>query len=260
MTCCYCSHQFCFVCLLPWDGDFHDLDGCSSYGDPTSGYNSEGYEIARGLHRKSGYDREGFNRMNQNRPGYARGDTPIDHEPYDSDPDYGNDNESNRDYSNDSMSDEDYISDHGDDDGGFDGADVDQSEHESQHSDDEGMGVTDEHISDDDVNSLNDDSASANHTNNDEAVLPLSPDTTENVETNTNEDHDGHTHATEDEATHPPQNEGDELHIPELVSQAPSNASSIAPPPPTFNDPSFAQLDCTHKWKYQSIYKSSHSV
>jgi hypothetical protein len=28
MTFCYCSHQFCFVCTLPWDGDFHDLEGC----------------------------------------------------------------------------------------------------------------------------------------------------------------------------------------------------------------------------------------
>lgn len=56
MTCCYCSHQFCFVCLLPWEGDFPDLEGCPAYGDPTSSYDNEGYELARGIHRDSGYD------------------------------------------------------------------------------------------------------------------------------------------------------------------------------------------------------------
>jgi hypothetical protein len=76
------------------------------------------------------------------------------------------------------------------------------------------------------------------------------------------------TYATEDETDHPPQNEGDELstetalHITKPVSQASTDASNIAPPPPTFNDgaPSFAQLDCTHKWKYRSIYNLPYLV
>ncbi|KAF2786714.1 hypothetical protein K505DRAFT_259292, partial [Melanomma pulvis-pyrius CBS 109.77] len=54
---CDCRHQFCFICLQPWEG-FHEGDGCPSYGDPPVGYDDEGYEkSARGLHRLTGLTR-----------------------------------------------------------------------------------------------------------------------------------------------------------------------------------------------------------
>lgn len=74
MTCKYCSHQFCWVCLLPWNG-FHageehsEVPACPKYGDPE--YGEEGYENnTRGLHRDTGLDRQGRNRL---------GDIPNDH-------------------------------------------------------------------------------------------------------------------------------------------------------------------------------------
>ena len=76
MTCVYCQHEFCFICLLPRGGrGFHDGEGCPSYGEPGTGYDSEGYELStRGLHRETGRDRHGRNRMGTNRLGYVSRD------------------------------------------------------------------------------------------------------------------------------------------------------------------------------------------
>jgi hypothetical protein len=67
MTCCYCRYQFCFVCLKSWGGEglgFHEGAGCPAYGDPPSGYDNEGFEINdRGLHRDTGYNRAGLDRL-----------------------------------------------------------------------------------------------------------------------------------------------------------------------------------------------------
>ncbi|KAJ4348025.1 uncharacterized protein N0V89_009397 [Didymosphaeria variabile] len=64
MTCPNCTHQWCWVCLLPWNS-FHpgedDTPGCLMYGDPE--YDEEGYENnQRGLHRDTGLNRQGRNR------------------------------------------------------------------------------------------------------------------------------------------------------------------------------------------------------
>ena len=67
MTCNYCAHEFCWVCLLPWDGVHNEDDefgvpGCPSYGDPD--YDGELYETnARGLNRDTGLNREGLDRL-----------------------------------------------------------------------------------------------------------------------------------------------------------------------------------------------------
>lgn len=62
MTCNYCTHEFCWVCLLPWNG-FHDrVRGCPSYGDPE--YDEDLYEAnTRGLHRETGLNRGGLDRL-----------------------------------------------------------------------------------------------------------------------------------------------------------------------------------------------------
>ena len=94
MTCCYCRHDFCFVCLMPWDGAPHDGDGCPSYGDPPAGYDSEGYELTvRGLHRDTGYDRQGLNRFGRDRLDFARGRERVGHEPWSEDEDEEDDDD-----------------------------------------------------------------------------------------------------------------------------------------------------------------------
>jgi hypothetical protein len=65
MTCNGCRYQWCWVCRLPWDS-FHvgsdDAPGCPMYGDPA--YDEEGYETnTRGLHRDTGLDRDGRDRL-----------------------------------------------------------------------------------------------------------------------------------------------------------------------------------------------------
>ena len=63
MTCPRCKHQFCFICMLSWTG-FHSDEGCPQYGDPTEGYDDEGYEkTKRGLHLDTGLNRAGANRF-----------------------------------------------------------------------------------------------------------------------------------------------------------------------------------------------------
>jgi hypothetical protein len=63
MKCYHCGHEFCFVCILPWEG-FHTQAGCPAYGDPPGGYDDEGFEVGdRGLHRDTGYNRDGHNRL-----------------------------------------------------------------------------------------------------------------------------------------------------------------------------------------------------
>ena len=81
MTCCFCRHEFCFVCLQPWTSEgFHDDQGCPGYGDPSAGYDEDGFEQnARGLHRDTGYDRQGFNRFGKDRMGYTPYQNASDH-------------------------------------------------------------------------------------------------------------------------------------------------------------------------------------
>lgn len=71
MTCCYCRHEFCFICLQPWSEEgFHEDKGCPPYGDPAAGYDDDGFEQnPRGLHRDTGYNREGLDRFGQNNLG-----------------------------------------------------------------------------------------------------------------------------------------------------------------------------------------------
>lgn len=60
MECSHCRHCFCFVCLIPWTNK-HD---CPHYNDPEEGYDEDGYEkTPRGLHRDTGLNREGRNRL-----------------------------------------------------------------------------------------------------------------------------------------------------------------------------------------------------
>lgn len=70
MTCQYCRHEFCFICLLPWSPEqTHEDDGCPMYGDPRCGYDEEGYEKSdRELHRDTGLTRAGLDR---------KGNTPV---------------------------------------------------------------------------------------------------------------------------------------------------------------------------------------
>ncbi|EDU46451.1 RING finger domain containing protein [Pyrenophora tritici-repentis] len=61
MYCCHCRTQFCFICMMLWDG-FHEEVGCPAYGDPPAGYDEEGFELSwRGLHFETGLDRNGHN-------------------------------------------------------------------------------------------------------------------------------------------------------------------------------------------------------
>jgi hypothetical protein len=92
MTCCYCRHEFCFVCLLPWDGNFHDSDGCPSYKDPPAGYDEDGFErSARGLHRDTGFDRNGLDRLGRHKLGYVPEDGEYNEYDNDDRSDFGGD-------------------------------------------------------------------------------------------------------------------------------------------------------------------------
>jgi hypothetical protein len=101
MTCCYCRHEFCFICKLPWDGSgFHDAEGCPSYGDPAAGYDEEGFErTGRGLHRDTGYNRNGFDRRGNLKLGHTAFDGYSDHG-YDEQSDNGDDYDHQNDYPN----------------------------------------------------------------------------------------------------------------------------------------------------------------
>lgn len=69
MICGRCHHEFCFICMLPWIG-FHGDAGCPHYGDPAVGYDDEGFECSTcGIHRDTGYDRHGLNRLGHDRSG-----------------------------------------------------------------------------------------------------------------------------------------------------------------------------------------------
>jgi len=59
MTCTFCLHEFCFVCLLPWAG--YNLTWCCPiYGDPPEGYDREGFErTPRAIHLLTGRNRNG---------------------------------------------------------------------------------------------------------------------------------------------------------------------------------------------------------
>ncbi|KAL1601525.1 hypothetical protein SLS60_006440 [Paraconiothyrium brasiliense] len=88
MTCESCRHQWCFICLLPWDG-FHVDDGCPAYNDPDDGYDDEGYENnERGLHRDTGLNREGLNRKGSNLLPEQDDNIGFTHWDYDNDQDW----------------------------------------------------------------------------------------------------------------------------------------------------------------------------
>jgi len=57
VDCRACKHSFCFVCLQAWSGRC----GCPNYFDAPGGYDAEGYEVWRGIHRDTGRNREGYN-------------------------------------------------------------------------------------------------------------------------------------------------------------------------------------------------------
>lgn len=59
VRCRTCSLEFCFICLTPWE-EWHN--GCPSYGEPACGYDADGYEVDRGIHRDTGLDKMGRNR------------------------------------------------------------------------------------------------------------------------------------------------------------------------------------------------------
>ena len=68
MTCQYCHHEFCFICLIPWgrhdEGDNYDL--CPATGEPEFGYDKDGYENSlRAIHRDTGLNRKGLNRLGE---------------------------------------------------------------------------------------------------------------------------------------------------------------------------------------------------
>lgn len=84
-------------------------------------------------------------------------------------------------------------------------------------------------------------------------------------------------HATENRAHQPPQDEdeglatGTALQVPEpdaapvtlpIPSSASTNSSSDVSPTPPFSDgaPSFAQMNCSHSWKYRSLSNAARSV
>lgn len=72
MTCTACRHEFCFICMLPWEG-FHVGTGCPDSNDPEAGYDEDGYErTERGLHVLDGRDRDGFDRLGLNIHGQTR--------------------------------------------------------------------------------------------------------------------------------------------------------------------------------------------
>lgn len=62
---CACGHEFCFICLLGWDGG-HD---CPTYGDPT--YDEQGRDW-RDLNARTGLDSDGFNRIGHHADGRQR--------------------------------------------------------------------------------------------------------------------------------------------------------------------------------------------
>lgn len=60
MNCSACRHEFCFICLLPWHGS-HD---CPYYGEVIEGHDDDGFErTERGLHVRTGLNRQGMNRL-----------------------------------------------------------------------------------------------------------------------------------------------------------------------------------------------------
>ncbi|KAF2443655.1 hypothetical protein P171DRAFT_495490 [Karstenula rhodostoma CBS 690.94] len=70
VRCRTCNLEFCFVCLTPWE-EWHS--GCPCYGEPKCGYDADGYEVDRGIHRDTGLDRLGRGRVELERlgPGVA---------------------------------------------------------------------------------------------------------------------------------------------------------------------------------------------
>ena len=81
MVCSACKHQFCFICLLPWLTG-HDV--CPYYGEVAEGHDDEGFErTERGLHVRTGLNRQGMNRLGKHFTDPDRNDTSIDLTDYD---------------------------------------------------------------------------------------------------------------------------------------------------------------------------------
>lgn len=68
-------HDFCFICLLPWFAA-HD---CPYYNDSPQGYDQYGFERSeRGLHVRTGLDREDRNRFSRHLADPDHNDTSSD--------------------------------------------------------------------------------------------------------------------------------------------------------------------------------------
>lgn len=76
MVCSVCSHEFCFICLLPWCG-IHGV--CPYYGEVTAGHDDDGFErTERGIHIRTGLNRQGMNRLGKHFTDPDRNDTSVD--------------------------------------------------------------------------------------------------------------------------------------------------------------------------------------
>ena len=76
MLCRVCRHDFCFICLLPWCG-VHG--GCPYYGEVTAGHDDDGFErTERGIHIRTGLNRQGMNRLGKHFTDPDRNDTSVD--------------------------------------------------------------------------------------------------------------------------------------------------------------------------------------
>jgi hypothetical protein len=76
VTCSVCGHEFCFICLLPWRRGHR---GCPYYGEAVEGYDDEGFErTERGLHVRTGLNRQGMNWLGKHFTDPDRNDTSVD--------------------------------------------------------------------------------------------------------------------------------------------------------------------------------------
>jgi uncharacterized protein YaaR (DUF327 family) len=76
VTCHVCRHQFCFICLLQWKQGHL---GCPYYGEVAEGHDDEGFErTERGMHVRTGLNRQGMNRLGKHFTDPGRNDTSVD--------------------------------------------------------------------------------------------------------------------------------------------------------------------------------------
>ena len=71
MTCAFCRHQFCFICLRRWQDTYATHDHhCPESGDPAARHVKNGY--FRGFHLKTGLDKDGYDWYGFNEHGFDR--------------------------------------------------------------------------------------------------------------------------------------------------------------------------------------------